>query len=178
MVNSDNSIQNQHQIYIYCTWMYNCIWTYMNIFYYPIWNIYIYIYIYKCYHENNVPSRLTPQWFCGNSCTWAHDVRFMMCPCAWVATKPLWWQPGGHIVLMITYILRSSSFCEIWALCVLSITYDHLYVYIYELCVFCYCNIIATHTYDGHTGFTFTWSFPAGSTSWNDLHNSEHDPSY
>ena len=21
------------------------------------------------------PSRLSPQWLCGNSCTWAHDVR-------------------------------------------------------------------------------------------------------
>ena len=28
-----------------------------------------------CYNENNVPSRLSPQWLCGNSCTWAHDVR-------------------------------------------------------------------------------------------------------
>ena len=27
-----------------------------------------------CNHENNVPSRLSPQWLCGNSCTWAHDV--------------------------------------------------------------------------------------------------------
>ena len=38
-------------------------------------NICICIYIYICYHENNVPSRLSPQWLCGNSCTWAHDVR-------------------------------------------------------------------------------------------------------
>ena len=30
--------------------------------------------IYICNHENNVPSRLSPQWLCGNSCTWAHDV--------------------------------------------------------------------------------------------------------
>ena len=22
-----------------------------------------------------MPSRLSPQWLCGNSCTWAHDVR-------------------------------------------------------------------------------------------------------
>ena len=28
-----------------------------------------------CYHENNVPFWLSPQWLCGNSCTWAHDVR-------------------------------------------------------------------------------------------------------
>ena len=31
--------------------------------------------IYICNHENNVPSRLSPQWLCGNSCTWAHNVR-------------------------------------------------------------------------------------------------------
>ena len=36
--------------------------------------MYIYIYMYICNHENNVPSRLSPQWLCGNSCTWAHDV--------------------------------------------------------------------------------------------------------
>ena len=32
-----------------------------------------------CYHENNVPSRLSPQWLCGNSCTWAHDVHDIYC---------------------------------------------------------------------------------------------------
>ena len=26
-------------------------------------------------HENNVSSRLSPQWLSGNSCTWAHDVQ-------------------------------------------------------------------------------------------------------
>ena len=30
--------------------------------------------MYICYHESNVPSRLSPQWLCGNSCTWAHDI--------------------------------------------------------------------------------------------------------
>ena len=29
---------------------------------------------YICYHEHNMPSMLSPQWLCGNSCTWAHDV--------------------------------------------------------------------------------------------------------
>ena len=28
-----------------------------------------------CNHESNVPSQLLPQWLCGNSCIWAHDVR-------------------------------------------------------------------------------------------------------
>ena len=32
---------------------------------YILHNIYI-------YHENNVSSRLSPQWLCGNSCTWVH----------------------------------------------------------------------------------------------------------
>ena len=41
-------------------------------------------------------------------------------------------EPGGHIVFMITYILCSSCFCEIWALCVSWITCDHLYIYIYN----------------------------------------------
>ena len=41
-----------------------------------------------------------------------------------------------------------------------------------------YCNIVATYTYDGHTGFTFIWPFPAGFTSRHGLHNCEHDPSY
>ena len=30
--------------------------------------------MYICNHENNVPSRLSPQWLCGNSCTWGHDI--------------------------------------------------------------------------------------------------------
>ena len=52
-------------------------------------------------------------------------------------------------------------------------------IYIYmNFVFFVNCNIFATHTYDGHTGFTFTWSFPAGFTSRNGLPNCEHDPSY
>ena len=26
-------------------------------------------------HESTLPSQLSPQWVCGNSCTWAHDLR-------------------------------------------------------------------------------------------------------
>ena len=29
---------------------------------------------------------------------------------------------------------------------------------------FVFCNIVATHTQTGHTGFTYTWSFPAAFT--------------
>ena len=53
--------------------------------------LYIY-YIYICNHENNALSQLSPQWLCGNSCDWAHDVHdvhrvpkcimrlYIMCP--------------------------------------------------------------------------------------------------
>ena len=50
-------------IYIYIIYIYVCIYICVNI----------YIYIYTCNRENNVPSRLSPQWLCGNSYTWAHD---------------------------------------------------------------------------------------------------------
>ena len=47
-----------------------------------------------------------------------------------------------------------------------------------NLVFFVYSNIAATHTCHGHTGFTFTRSFPAVFNSRNGLHNWEHDPSY
>ena len=43
---------------------------------------------------------------------------YIMCPSASVAIKPLWWQPGGHIVFMITYILHPSWYIS------------YLYIYI------------------------------------------------
>ena len=56
-------------IYIY-------IYTYICLYIY----IYKHIYIYNIHISemgaNNVPSRLSPQWLRGNSCTWAHDVWF------------------------------------------------------------------------------------------------------
>ena len=30
--------------------------------------------IYTCNHEKNVPSRLSQQWLCANTCTWSHVV--------------------------------------------------------------------------------------------------------
>ena len=53
-------------------------------------------------------------WFIGTS----NVQPYIMCPSAWVATKPLWWKPRPRIVFKITYTLRSSSFCEICTLCV------------------------------------------------------------
>ena len=48
-----------------------------------IYNYIIYIYInkYICNHKNSVPSWLSPQWLCSNSCNWAYDVRFQVPNC-------------------------------------------------------------------------------------------------
>ena len=75
--------------------------------------LYIYIYIYTCInignHKNNVPSWLSPQWLCGNSCTWAHDVpKCMSCHKAIVVVTGR--APCFHDCI---YILRPSCFCEI-----------------------------------------------------------------
>ena len=56
-------------MYIYITYIY----TYIYIYHINLYFTYTYIYI--CNHENNMLSRLSPQWLCDNSCTWAHDVR-------------------------------------------------------------------------------------------------------
>ena len=61
-----------------------------------------------------------------------------------------------------------------WYICIYAI-YINVYM---NFVFFVYCNIVATYTYDGHTGFTFIWSFPVGFTSRYGLHNCEHDPSY
>ena len=71
------------------------------------------MYIYICNHENNVPSRLSPQWLCGNSCTWAHDVRFHI-----AGTN----EPKSAQQAYYAHLASVS-----W------ITYDHLYYAIYIL---------------------------------------------
>ena len=52
---------------------------------------------------------------------------------------------GGHIVSMITYILCSSCFSEIWALCVSWITYDHLYYVVEHSLVHWYQQCVTIH---------------------------------
>ena len=46
----------RYSIYIYLILLYCYIYIYIYIY------VYIYRYIYICNHENNVPSRLSPQW--------------------------------------------------------------------------------------------------------------------
>ena len=57
------------------------LYKYIIHIYIYIYNIHISemgaIYTYICNHENNVSSWLS-QWLCDNSCTWAHDVQFVV----------------------------------------------------------------------------------------------------
>ena len=55
------------------------------------------MYIYICNHENNVPSRLSPQW-----------PKYMSCHKAIVVITG-----RAHCFRDYIYILRSSCFCEI-----------------------------------------------------------------
>ena len=75
-----------------------------------IYMLFIYIYIYIFNHESKVPSRLPPQWLCGNSCTWGHDVhlpKYMSCHKAIVVITG-----RAHCFHDCTYILRPSCFCK------------------------------------------------------------------
>ena len=72
-------IKERFYISISQIFIYIYIYIYINKY-----KIYTYIYIYICNHENNVPSWSSPQWRCGNSCTWALDVRFNRTSCTQV----------------------------------------------------------------------------------------------
>ena len=90
---------------LYCT-------KYISIYIY----VYIYIYIYILSWKQCALSVITP----------------MALPKCMSCHKAIVVIPGGHIVFIITYILHSPRFCEIWELCVSWITYDHyMYIYIY-----------------------------------------------
>ena len=85
-------------------------------------HIYLYLSLYLSIYPSiylYLPSRLSPQWVCGNSC--AHII-YIMCPnYTWTIYMPNGMSchkaivgiTGGHIIFMITYILCSSCFCEI-----------------------------------------------------------------
>ena len=92
---------------------------------------YIYIYIYICSHDNNVPSQLSPQWLCGNSCTWAHDVRFTLMMFTLKLT----------LMYMIYAHLASVRFEH--SVCRGSLMTSYIYIYIYEyICICMYIYII------------------------------------
>ena len=59
---------HQRKLVISSTLLCVCVCVYIYVF------IYMYIYIY-----------LSPQWLCGNSCTWTHDEPYIMCPSPRVA---------------------------------------------------------------------------------------------
>ena len=109
--------------------------------------VYIYIYIIHVimntmcppgYHHNGfVATHALEHMMYSEPYTWAHDVRwtwYMMnrTSCAQVHELPQSHcgdNQEGTLVFMTACILCSSCFCEIWALCVSWITYDHLYIF-------------------------------------------------
>ena len=103
---------------------------YIYIYILIIYYIYIYIYVYIV------------QW--KNKCTWAYDVRRKVWThdalgrsCHKVIVVITGRAHCFHDCICIKPTLRPSYFCEVWALCVSWITYDHLttyiYIYIYKI---------------------------------------------
>ena len=95
--------------------------------------IYIYIYIYSCYHENNVPTRLSPRWLYGNSCT------RMRCHKAIVVITE-----RGHCfhdkiyIIVILLLWDLSTLCvvdHLWPLIYITYILYHLYILKYN-CIF------------------------------------------
>ena len=91
----------------------------------------LYIYIcYICYHENNLPSQLSPQWLCGNSCTWAPDVRLpkcMRCHKTIVVVTGRAHCFHDNIYITLTLLLWDlSTLCDMDHLWPLMIPHDHL----------------------------------------------------
>ena len=66
-------------IHMYTYICYICIYIYIYIYIYTYTHIYVNM---KTENNVNVPSRLSTQWLCSNSCTWAHAEAQIMCPSA------------------------------------------------------------------------------------------------
>ena len=106
------------------------------------------IYIYN--HENNVPSRLSPQWLCGSSCTWAHDVRLSCAQAVPHVPKCVSWHKAimvitrrahcFHDCIYITIILLLKDFSTLRVM-------DHLwpFLYIYNIHSNIYIHIYNTY---------------------------------
>ena len=69
-----------------------------------------------------------------------------------------------YIYVLYIYIYIYILYIYIYNICIYICIYIYIYIYI-NFVFFVYWIIVATHTYDGYTGFTFIWSFPAGFTS-------------
>ena len=93
--------------------------------------------IYAIINTMYTPTWLSPQWFCGKSCTWAHDESYIMSPSAWVATKSCGNNQERKLFswLHIYYAHLASVRCEHAVCCgSLMTTYViHIYV-IYFIC--------------------------------------------
>ena len=80
-------------------------------------HIHIHIYVWVVKKTDNVPSQLLPirQWLHGNSCAQMHEL-------PWGHWRIGNNQEGILCLFDYIYILRSPSFCWIWALCIYILT--------------------------------------------------------
>ena len=93
-----------------------------GIVYIDIWYKYIYIlYIIYIHTHTHIyiyiysPTPLSPQWLCGNSCTWAHDVR---------------------LILLLWDLIALCVVNHLWPLTYIYIYYIYIiYTYIYSICI-------------------------------------------
>ena len=84
--------------------------------------------MYICNDENDVLPRLSPQWLCGRSCTWAHDVRYIHIP---------------------TYIcIHIYIYTHIYM-------YVYIYIYIY---IYTYIKVKILHVYISNLSNKRSWS--------------------
>ena len=95
-----------------------------------------------CNQENNVSSRLSPQWLCGNSCTWAHDVRLMMYGWCMSCHKAIVVITGrSHCFHDCIYITTISLLWDLSTLCVV----DHLWAVMITYYVLHYYHLLCTY---------------------------------
>ena len=89
-------------------------------------------------HENDVPSRLSPPWICGNSCSWAHMMHSYAL-LMWFASVRF-----EHSVfcgsLMTTYAPCIACWTLFSSLVPESVTAHRVYKYIYDY-IYIYMNI-------------------------------------
>ena len=96
-------------MHIYNTYVYIYVYIYIYTYIYTH-NIHTYAYVRN--HGNNLLSRLSLQWPCGNSCTWAHDVRLYKDR-----------ERVKYLVININHV------------CIHNIYIIYIYIYTYILCI-------------------------------------------
>ena len=91
------------------------------------------------------PVITSPQWFCGNSCTWAHDVRLYRVPKCLICHKVIVMSTGRANCLHYSIYIYIYIYTHTYILYIYTYIYIHIYIHIY---IYSYIYIyIAIYTY-------------------------------